>query len=180
MIRQLESTLVIPAVAVFIALLMLFPLVVAAGQAISTFGQVAIPEPQAPQTARQCVEPTEVMRRDHMKFLLQQRDATVIDGIRSGKYSLVGCINCHNPSVAGEKIVRYQDPEHFCAGCHLYTSVTIDCFECHADRALETVQQSQLPGELTGLWRSAEWKYDSRLLTAQTLRHRPGSSQRVD
>jgi len=165
MIALLKSTLAIPAIAVLIALLMPFSLVSGAGSS-STFGRVAIPDAVTPKNAEMCVEPTEVMRRDHMKFLLHQRDATVIDGIRTEKYSLVGCINCHNPS--------------FCAGCHLYTSVKIDCFECHADRGLETVQQSQLQSDLGDLWASAEWTFDSRLLSAQTPRHRQGGSQRVD
>jgi len=179
MIALLKSTLAIPAIAVLIALLMPFSLVSGAGSS-STFGRVAIPDAVTPKNAEMCVEPTEVMRRDHMKFLLHQRDATVIDGIRTEKYSLVDCINCHNPSVAGKEIVRYEDPEHFCAGCHLYTSVKIDCFECHADRGLETVQQSQLQSDLGDLWASAEWTFDSRLLSAQTPRHRQGGSQRVD
>jgi hypothetical protein len=176
MIAQLKSTLAIPTIAVFIVLLMPFFLVDAAEQSTSTFGKVAIPDAATPENAEMCVEPTEVMRRDHMKFLLHQRDATVIDGIRTGKYSLVGCIDCHNPSLAGEEVVRYEDPEHFCAGCHLYTSVKIDCFECHADRGLETVQQSPLQSDLGDLWASAEWIFDSRLLSAQTLRHRQGGS----
>ena len=113
-----------------------------AGQESSSLGSVNIPQPQKPADATQCVEPTDVMRRDHMKFLMHQRDDTVIDGIRTPKYSLVGWMDCHNPA-STEPVVRYEDPEHFCAGCHLYASVKIDCFECHADRGLGTVQQSQ-------------------------------------
>jgi len=177
MIARLKSTLAVLPIAALMMWLMPLSLVSAAG---STFGNVAIPDPETPTTATQCVEPTDVMRRDHMKFLLHQRDATVIDGIRSEKYSLVGCINCHNPSVENEKIVRYEDPEHFCAGCHLYTSVSIDCFECHADRALETVQQSRLNADLASMWRSTDWNPDSRLLSVGTFKHRLQDSARVD
>ena len=177
MIARFKFTLAVLAIAAFMTWLIPLSLVSAAG---STFGKVAIPDPETPTNVAQCVEPTEVMRRDHMKFLLHQRDATVIEGIRSEKYSLVGCINCHNPSVKNEKIVRYEDPEHFCAGCHLYTSVTIDCFECHADRALELVQQSRLSAELAMIWRSTDWKPDARLLSAGTLEHRLQDSARVD
>jgi hypothetical protein len=92
------------------------------------------PQPRLPANAENCVEPTEIMRRNHMDYLLHQRDATVIDGIRSKKHSLTGCLNCHNPQIDGDPVVRYENPEHFCAGCHLYTSVKIDCFECHSDR----------------------------------------------
>ena len=42
-----------------------------------------------------CVEPTEVMRKYHMDFLLHQRDKTVHQGIRTKNHSLVNCIDCH-------------------------------------------------------------------------------------
>ncbi|MYH91451.1 MAG: sulfur reduction protein DsrJ, partial [Gammaproteobacteria bacterium] len=38
-----------------------------------------------------CVAPTDEMRRDHMDFLLHQRDLTVHDGIRTPRFSLVEC-----------------------------------------------------------------------------------------
>ncbi len=119
--------------------------------AVSGFGKVAIPQPAKPDNASDCVEPVDVMRREHMKFLLHQRDATVLEGKHDSKYSLVGCMDCHNPARADGKVVRYPDPQHFCADCHRYTSVKIDCFECHADRGLERSKQSQLtPGLKSG------------------------------
>ncbi len=121
-------------------------------------GGVKLPMPAKPAGAAQCVEPVEVMRREHMHLLDHQRDATVIDGARTGKYSLVGCMNCHNPVQPDGKILRYEDPEHFCAECHAYTSVRIDCFECHADRGYEPVTTSGFG--------------DSKNLTAATLQLR--------
>jgi predicted CXXCH cytochrome family protein len=135
--------------------------VVAVDVDASGFGQIAIPSPGKPANATDCVEPVEVMRRDHMKFLLHQRDATVLEGNRSKQHSLVGCIDCHNPATAGEEIVRYEDPEHFCASCHNYASVKIDCFECHADRGLSNSQQSHLAAPV-----------DSQLLSMQTFRQK--------
>jgi hypothetical protein len=123
------------------ALLAWFTPALAADVESSSLGDVIIPQPPKPVDAVACVEPVEVMRREHMDFLLHQRDATVLDGERDSKYSLVGCMDCHNPS---ESAARYPDPEHFCAGCHLYTSVRIDCFECHADRGLAKSQQGRL------------------------------------
>lgn len=136
----------------------------AADKATSGFGEIAIPAPQKPATAEQCVEPLEVMRRDHMKFLMHQRDATVIGGERESKYSLTGCMNCHNPATASGEVVRYENPQHFCAECHAYASVKIDCFECHADRGLETQQQSRL--------NSAGWNLSATAVTATTLTRR--------
>ena len=115
----------------------------AAAAESSGFGEVAIPSPGKPAMAENCVEPVEIMRREHMNFLLHQRDETVISGERGSKYSLTGCMDCHNPAT-GDKVVRYEDPEHFCAECHAYTGVRIDCFECHADRGLQRVDQSAL------------------------------------
>jgi predicted CXXCH cytochrome family protein len=119
-------------------------MVQAADRPASGFGEIAIPTPDKPSTAELCVEPTDVMRRDHMKFLDHQRDLTVIDGDRGSKYSLAGCMDCHNPAGQSGKIIRYEDPEHFCAECHAYASVKIDCFECHADRGLGKLQQGRL------------------------------------
>jgi len=116
----------------------------AADENASSFGRVAIPAPMKPADASECVEPVEVMRRDHMKFLMHQRDVTVLEGERNSKYSLVGCMDCHNPADASDEVVRYENTQHFCAGCHAYTSVKIDCFECHADRGLARSEQSEL------------------------------------
>jgi hypothetical protein len=128
--------------------------------ASSGFGSVAIPQPAKPDNASECVEPVEVMRREHMNLLLHQRDATVLEGKRDGKYSLTGCMDCHNPAQENGKVVRYPDPQHFCADCHRYASVKIDCFECHADRGLSSSQQSRLVPEL-----------EPGLLSLQTFRH---------
>ena len=113
-----------------------------------------------PENVQQCVEPTDIMRRDHMKFLFLQRDATVLDGIRTGKYSLTGCINCHAQPAEDGKIVRAEDPEYFCTACHQYTSVKIDCFECHSDRPAVTAGQlghsfetQQLPARIDSVIR---------------------------
>jgi hypothetical protein len=124
-----------------IALLLISPGLLAAETESSSIGNVVLPRVITPEKFQQCVEPTDIMRRDHMKFLLQQRDATVIDGIRTEKYSLTGCINCHAQPIKDGKIVRAGDPEYFCTACHRYTSVKIDCFECHSDRPAVAADQ---------------------------------------
>ena len=139
----------------------------------SGFGAVAIPQPDKPENASSCVAPVEIMRREHMNLLMHQRDDTVLDGERDGKYSLVGCIDCHNPAQDAASAIRYPDPQHFCAGCHLYTSVQIDCFECHADRGLEKIQQ----GHLVGLVDAAgETLPGSGLLSLQTFQTHLGDA----
>jgi hypothetical protein len=82
----------------------------------------------------QCVEPTDVMRKRHMNFLLHQRDATVHQGIRTTKHSLTGCIDCHvQQDTRGNAIpVNANASGQFCESCHQYAAVSLDCFECHA------------------------------------------------
>ena len=74
-----------------------------------------------------CVESTEFMRKNHMELLKHQRDETMHKGIRTTKYSLNGCIECHasrkNDSVVGSQ-------QNFCQSCHSYAAVKLDCFEC--------------------------------------------------
>ena len=90
-----------------------------------------------PAKGDQCVEPTDIMRRQHMDFLLHQRDLTVIDGVRTQQHQLVKCINCHIQANQQGVYPRHTSNEHFCSSCHNFTSVKIDCFECHADRPEE-------------------------------------------
>lgn len=82
-----------------------------------------------------CVEDTDFMRRNHMTLLMHQRDGTVNDGIRTRKHSLRGCLGCHAPAVPpdGAQPASIESGEHFCAKCHVFTAVRIDCFECHAE-----------------------------------------------
>lgn len=82
--------------------------------------------------AKSCIEPTELMRRDHMLMLFKQRDLTVHQGIRTKKYSLTHCISCHAKKDAEGEWISQNSPEHFCQGCHVFTGTKIDCFECHA------------------------------------------------
>jgi len=80
----------------------------------------------------QCVEPSDVMRRDHMRFLMHQRDETVHNGIRGARHSLVGCIGCHAQTNAEGAAIPVNAPGQFCESCHGFAGVSLDCFECHA------------------------------------------------
>ena len=89
--------------------------------------------------SEQCVEPTPEMRKNHMNYILHQRDKTMYDGIRTKQHSLKECINCHVPE--NNKLV-YGDDKHFCSSCHNYAAVSIDCFQCHADTPGNVPRQS--------------------------------------
>jgi hypothetical protein len=78
----------------------------------------------------QCVEPTDDMRRNHMKYILHQRDKTMHQGIRTTKHSFKLCVDCHADPATNS--VLGQDG--FCSSCHEYASVKVDCFTCHTDK----------------------------------------------
>ena len=90
----------------------------------------------------ECVEPEEVMKREHMNFILHQRDETMHRGIRTSKYSLAECIDCHVQPDENGHIASIDSEEHFCNACHEYAGVSIDCFECHADRPQEYIERN--------------------------------------
>ena len=85
-----------------------------------------------------CVEPTDVMRKNHMEFILHQRDETVHEGIRTSKHSLKQCVSCHAVKNDQGEYVHVDDSKHFCVSCHEYAAVNIDCFQCHADTPRST------------------------------------------
>ena len=123
-LRQISQKLVMVAAGLLLAL----PLY--AGEVPSP----VIPEAKAKANEEfGCVEPVTEMRKNHMKFIMHQRDDTMRKGIRTSKYSLAECINCH--VVAGEdgNYARYGEDKHFCSTCHTYAAVNIDCFGCHRD-----------------------------------------------
>ncbi|AGA89027.1 hypothetical protein Thimo_0152 [Thioflavicoccus mobilis 8321] len=88
-----------------------------------------VPDSEAAQLEH-CVEPTEVMRRNHMQLIRHQRDATVHGGIRSTKYSLARCVACH-ASYEDGKPIPVAAKGQFCQTCHAFAAVTLDCFQCH-------------------------------------------------
>ena len=111
--------------------LLLVLLLLAAWPATAATANGRVPLPAVVAGAgEQCVEPVEFMRRNHMELLLHQRDETMHRGIRTKRYSLRNCINCHAVDGAGQP-VSLDDPEHFCVSCHRYAAVKLDCFQCH-------------------------------------------------
>lgn len=92
-----------------------------------------LPKPARGQ-GEQCVADTDWMRRNHMIALNHQRDDTVHEGIRTKRFSLKGCIDCHAVKGADAKPVTIASSQHFCRTCHDYAAVRVDCFDCHASR----------------------------------------------
>lgn len=108
-------------------------------------GRVALPVVSITQ-GEKCVEPTDEMRRNHMKKIMHQRDRTMHDGIRTTQHSLKNCVNCH----ADPKTNSVLGKDGFCSSCHRYAAVSIDCFECHTDKR-ETAAGSAAPAAARAL-----------------------------
>jgi len=87
---------------------------------------------KAATEAEQCVKPTAWMRRNHMDLIQHDRDITVHQGVRTLDGSLAECVACHANKDEQGMHVAVNAPDQFCAGCHEYTAVTLDCFSCHA------------------------------------------------
>ncbi|MFK8027380.1 MAG: hypothetical protein AB8C40_04900 [Gammaproteobacteria bacterium] len=96
-----------------------------------------------PPNGEQCVEDPAWMRTNHFETILHQRDETVLRGIRTEKHSLKNCIDCHiTPNESGEYARYSNSEEHFCASCHTYAAVSVDCFQCHADRPESAIREA--------------------------------------
>ena len=95
--------------------------------------QADVPLPEIVTGEGQCVEPVDDMRKNHMEYILHQRDETMHGGIRTSKHSFKQCISCHAIKDDNGEYVRVDDSRHFCVTCHEYASVKIDCFQCHTD-----------------------------------------------
>jgi hypothetical protein len=91
-----------------------------------------------------CVEDEAFMRRNHMKVLMHHRDETVKSGIRTKKYSLKECINCHASEKTGSVAAGKDD---FCVSCHSYAAVKIDCFDCHSTKPQGSMAMHPLNAE---------------------------------
>jgi hypothetical protein len=106
-------------------------LLLAAMGGISEAADVPLPKTTVAKGV-QCVEEPAFMRKNHMDILKHQRDETLRQGVRGGKHSLKDCVNCHVVKGRDDKPVGIESKDHFCASCHGYAAVKVDCFECHA------------------------------------------------
>ena len=99
----------------------------------ASIASAEVPQPQIViANPGKCVAPVEEMRRSHMDMLKHQRDKTLREGERGAKISLNGCIECHASKASGS-VLGAKDA--FCAGCHAYAAVKLDCFDCHQPKA---------------------------------------------
>jgi hypothetical protein len=126
------------------ALTLLASLVVAQALHAAEPGRVPRPAIKAGDGAS-CVADKEFMKKNHMDLLKHQRDGTMHMGLRTQRFSLKGCVNCHAGKATGSVIAA---PDDFCRGCHVYSGVTLDCFECHSGKAVAATRPTA--GAATG------------------------------
>ena len=76
-------------------------------------------------------EGNEFWRANHRTLLLHDRDLTVRLGDREIEASLKECVTCHAQTGPDAVPIPINEDGQFCAVCHEFTAVRIDCFECH-------------------------------------------------
>jgi hypothetical protein len=67
-----------------------------------------------------------------MALIKHDRDDVVVHGVRTVDGSLAGCVACHANRDPQGGFVPVTADDQFCAGCHEFTGVTLDCFQCHS------------------------------------------------
>ena len=97
---------------------------------------------------KNCVEPVDYMRRNHMEVIKHQRDATVHDGVRATNHSLAGCIECHVGYGSGGAPLPVNKEDQFCGACHNFTAVHLNCFDCHSTIPSAAPMRASLPGQV--------------------------------
>lgn len=102
-------------------------------------------------------EGNEYWRKQHMKLMVHDRDATVHAGDRAVGASLKGCFECHSVEDEQGTPVTYASDRHFCRVCHDFAAVKVDCFTCHrstpdgVDEARAHAGLMSAPGGETGM-----------------------------
>jgi hypothetical protein len=135
---------------ILLTTLLMLPLAVSAEEEAENlpFSDLTMTEPDRHFSAtEECVAPEDEMRRNHMNYILHQRDETMYGGIRTPRYSLEECVNCHTASDDQGEFIPVNAPNQFCSSCHTYASVSIDCFQCHATKP---VRASRLDNMTSG------------------------------
>ncbi len=99
--------------------------------ASSKFDENYCHDPETDKGSGACVVDTAEMRRNHMELLVDKRDKTMHQGIRTEDFSLKECVNCHAAKDESGKFVPVNEEGQFCEVCHERVAVEPDCFQCH-------------------------------------------------
>ena len=77
---------------------------------------------------KQCVEPKEFMKAEHMTLLNDWRDSVVREG--NNVYIGLGG-EVYNMSLQGTCMKCHSNKKKFCDECHKYVAVKPYCWDCH-------------------------------------------------
>jgi len=141
---------IIASLIIFVALLA-FPFFYNIGKANA--GPENLPASISQLASKQCVEPAEYMRANHMQLLNKWRESAVREGKtvyvnsqgKSFDISLQSCVDCHktvtvpnagglsNPAsnAGGLSKPAINASDQFCVSCHNYAAVKPTCWSCH-------------------------------------------------
>lgn len=103
-------------------------------------GTGAPPELQKPRTAKECIEPTAVMRAKHMELLDDWRNAVVR---RAERVYVSTSGQRHDISLTGTCLRCHEEPDKFCNKCHAYAGVEALCWDCHQQKRKGSVVAQQ-------------------------------------
>ena len=128
---------ILAAITPMLAFVLLIPVAIAARQAV-TGGFHRVPTDLASLVADHRTDDPTVMIRNHPSFLFSHRSIVVHqrqpDTSTATAGNLERCVTCHAVKDAVGQPVSFEDPSHFCRGCHNKAAVNIDCFECHRSK----------------------------------------------
>lgn len=87
-----------------------------------------VPKPEKPKDAKECVRPASEMRAEHMQLLNEWRDEVLRTGDRT-YFELDG--KMYQKSLQNACIACHTSKKKFCDTCHVYSSVSPYCWDCH-------------------------------------------------
>lgn len=81
---------------------------------------------------KECIEPLEIIRKDHMRILDVFRDEVVREG-KTDYHATTGKVWPHM-KLTGTCLSCHTKKADFCDRCHTYAGEEPYCFDCHLDR----------------------------------------------
>jgi hypothetical protein len=77
-------------------------------------------------------EDPQIMRKEHGKVLINEMNKAAQATSRKEDDTIERCVTCHVKRDEKQAPVSASDPRHYCTQCHAKSSVSINCFTCHA------------------------------------------------
>ena len=77
-------------------------------------------------------EDPQIMRKEHGKVLIAEMNKAAQSTTRKADDTIERCVTCHVRRDEKQVPVSASDPSHYCTQCHAKSSVSINCFTCHA------------------------------------------------